>query len=412
MLPLMRVRQFLIPFVLLGAVLALSSCNPSAGDAADQQVFGNNLRDTSEVVARVGDFEITRRDMELRHAEMPKPLRDRFSGVDWEKRLLRYMIGEYLLVQDALAAEMVNDPEVAQELISMRRSTLLAAYKDRVLWKDLQPDEEMIRNEYYAHSERYTVPGNVKARHIQCPTRAEADRAWEALHAGGREALFPYVVAKYSRNFATAAEGGLLGWFSRGGFIAHIPYGKEFTEVVFDYDIGLHEPVEIGGDWHIVEILDREHERVLSLNEVRQRIIDALMPTVEINADRHYMEERIRGADITYLGAFAPGQGRQPDELLRLGMMANTYTRQMELFDILLEDFPDSPEAPMALYMKANIYLEQHGDLNGTRSYLQKVLDDYPDTEIRDQVEYMLENLESVNFQAPTSIEELRRGAG
>ena len=405
------VRRILVPVLLLAAALLLTSCNGDKSGLDDMQVFGNNLRDTSEVLARVGDEEITRRDIELRHMEMPKALRDRFSGVDWEKRLLRFMIGEYLMVQDALASEVVNDPEVAQQLVSVRRSTLLDAYKDRVLWKDLQPDEEMIRNEYYSHPERYTVPGNVKARHIQCATRQAADQAWAQLHSEGREALFPYVVAKYSQNPQTVIEAGLLGWFARGGYVAHIPYGKIFTEAVFDLDIGLHPPMEIGGDWHIVEILDREHERVLSLQEVRQRIVDTLMPAVEINADRHYMEQRLAGADIEYFGEFRPGNGRKPDELLQLGIMANSYTRQMELLDILLQDYPQSAEAPMALFMKANLYMTQQGDANGTRAYLQQILTDYPDTEIRDQVEYMIEHLNDVNFQTPKSIEELRGGA-
>ena len=54
------------------------------------------------------------------------------------------------------------------------------------------------------------------------------------------------------------------------------------------------------------------------------------------------------------------------------------------------------------------IYLDTVGDKYRARMVLNRFLRDYPDSELRSQVEYMLENMSRANFNTPESIEDLR----
>jgi len=396
--------------LLAATALTLASCsgNSSPGFSTKGDLFGNGQKDTSPVVARVGGVEITQKDLDLRLKEMPDDLKAQYADPAERRQLLRLVIGEVLLAQGALASDAMKHPDVVQQLITQRRSTLIDAYKEKVLWKDLEPTPEQIQQEYELNKAiYYQVAATVRARHIQCNTKAEADAAWARLQAEGKARAFPYVVAEMSRNPLSIKDEGLLGWFNRGGYIGALSYGKEFSEVVFDWDFGLHPPTKIGSHWHIVEILERQPARTLSLAEVKTRIVDQLMPGLQQAAKDEFLATSLKQAPVEYFGEYRPGSGRTAAELLKLAMLAAKFERKLELYDTLLEDYPESKEAPMALFMKANLYLDATGDMYRCRRYLQQTIDLYPQSEVREQAQFMLDNLGKVDFKAPRSIQEL-----
>lgn len=401
------ILRFLVPVLLcVGLALPLSGCRESGGD---EQLFGDNVKDTSDVVCRVDGVAITTHDMELRLAEMPEGMRAHYSGEDMQKPLLKLMIGEVLMAHRAEQSGVQHEPAVAQQIISTHRDALVQGFQKYVLEKDLQPTEEQIRDYYQGNLDKFAVAGSVKARHIQCRTKKDADAAWARLHGTGKESAFPYVVSAFSCNEKTAANSGDIGWFNKGGYVAYVPDGKEFTEKVYDFDVGLNPPVKIGDYWQIVEILDREPARTLGLREVRDKIIKDMEPLMARDAREDFVNKAMQEAGVQYYGDFQPGHGRTAAELLKLGMLSNDYDRQDELFDELLSDYPDSPEAPVALFMKANIHIDRTGDINRARMYLQQLLQRYPDSEVADQAQYMLDNLGKANFNTPRSIEELKQ---
>jgi peptidyl-prolyl cis-trans isomerase C len=391
-------------------IVGASSCQDSAdGDGpAAGELFGDGLPDGTPVICKVNGYEITHRDLEMRMEDLPSSLKRRFSGEDWERRLLEYMIGEVILAQDAEQAGLRHESAVSRQLINLERTTLRDAYTSLVLWEDLEPSEQDIANYYEENKATYYTQGNIKVRHIQCDTRHDIDQAWEQLQGDGYDNLFANVAGKFSNNSESVSRNGELGWFSRGGFISAIPYGDEFSKHIYDWDIGLHPPEYIGEHWHIIEILKREPSRQLTINEVRDRIVDALTPSVRQSAVDAYVAQRRGEIDLELFGDYRPGHGRTAEELLSLGMLANTPERQEELYNLLLLDYPDSEYAPMALFMKANLFLDTTGDKYRARQALNKLLRVYPDAEIAEQAQYMLDNLAQADFHTPASIDELR----
>lgn len=396
--------------VAVALVVGLSSCQESDEDEGSiaGKLFGDGLVDTSPVLCRVAGVEITQRDLELRMEDLPGSLKSRFSGEDSERRLLDYMIAEVILAEDARKKGLVHDAEVARQLINLNRTTMRDALTSKIIWADLEPSQEAISQYYEESKDTYYTQGSVKVRHIQCSTRQEIDQAWEGLQGSGYDNLFSNVCGEFTNNGISKARGGDLGWFASGGFISALSYGDVFSKHVYDWDMGVHPPEYIGEHWHIVEILKREPSRQLTINEVRDRIVTDLLPVVRQTATEEYVQQRRQEIDLEYFGQFRPGEGRTAEELLSLGMLANTPERQEELYNLLLRDFPDSEYAPMALFMKANLYMDTTGNKYRARSALNKILKNYPDSEIREQAQYMLDNLAQTNFDTPDSIEDLR----
>lgn len=411
--------QRILPYVgmtlmLSGAALNLGACAPEEQQNADQvlcndEVFGNSFEDLSPVICRVGDLEITQNDLDLRYEELPRNMKARFSGKDWEKRFLRYMVDEAIMYKAALERRIYLNPEVAQHLISQRRSVLKSALRDLDLIKDVKPTDEQIRNYYDLNREQFTKLGAMNARHIACQSEMHALEAYDRIRQGGSLGHFARVVADYSTNFESAKAAGDLGWFNRGGFIPALPYGKQFSEMIWDWDIGLHEPVEIGGEWHVIEILARDYERPLTLEEARDRIIMDLTPRIQEEAVEAFLRDAQQATAIEYFGAYRPGEGLDPKELFERAWYAKTPEQQIDLYKILIEDFPDSDLKDDALFMLANVYLDNWSDIPYASRYLNQLMREHPESELYEQAEYILTNMGKKDFRMPQSIEELRK---
>ena len=102
-------------------------------------------------------------------------------------------------------------------------------------------------------------PVRVKARHILASTRngtssadakVKIDNAWAQLQAG---ASFDSLAREVSDDTGSAANGGDLGWFSRGEMV------PKFEQMAFESAPNqLQAPFETEFGWHILEVLDQD----------------------------------------------------------------------------------------------------------------------------------------------------------
>ncbi len=373
-------------------LFGLTSCGSDSG-GADNEIYGNGFKDVSDVIAKVGDITITRSDLELRYGELPPKLKRRYSGDDWEARFLRFMIDEALLYEGARSAEIQLDPTISQALISQKRYVMADGFRRLEVWKDLEPTEQQIRDYYEDFPEDFVVHETVKARHIECATEQDARKAWEALHAGGQHAKFPYVVSEYSVNAESAKLGGDLGWFNKGGYIGAIPNSKQFIDAVWDLDTGLNEPVKIGKTWHIVEILSRKPARPLTLAEARPQIVKDLEPMVRNQRVDEYLTESRETYPIEYFGDFRPGSGSSPEAFFKRALANKDPQVQLDLYGILIEDYPENEYKPKALFMAANLQMDRYQDRFQASRLLNRLIAEYPDNELVDQARFLLDNM-------------------
>jgi hypothetical protein len=397
-------------------VLTLASCQREQQDSLDPdltRIFGNGYQDASPVICRVGDLEITQAEMERRYDELPQGLRSRYSGPDWERRFLRYMIDEALLVQEAFKRKLHRDPVVAQHLISQRRATLKMALTEMNLLAGKKPTEEQIRQHFELNKEKYLREGQMHARVIICPTRDVAYRAYNTVRMEpGDDAVFTRAVATFSVNLETVKQAGDLGWFTRQGFIPAMPYGQEFADTIWDWETGLHEPVLINGQWHVVEILDKTYERPLSLQEARDLVIKDLEPLLRDEEIAAFLREARKSTPIEYFGAYQLGQGHSDKELFDRARIASTPEQKIDLYNLILEDYPESDYTAATLFLLGNLYLDVWGDYPLAGRYFGRLCREYPESEYYADARYIMDNMRRPDFVKPQSVEDLKQKSG
>lgn len=148
-------------------------------------------------------------------------------------------------------------------------------------------NEKDLLNEYYlSHKEEFRQEDEVKASHIlfkvdpeDPESLAEAkDKALmikEELEGG---ADFGLLARMYSDDPGSKEKSGDLGFFGRGQMVG------PFEETAFSMAVGqISEPVQTQFGIHIIKVTDRKEDKILSFEEVKDRI-DARLKTIK--ADR------------------------------------------------------------------------------------------------------------------------------
>jgi peptidyl-prolyl cis-trans isomerase C len=409
--------RFTVLTTLALASVVLVACNgASQSDAAKTQsarleariqgaYFGDGTHDPSEIIAEVDGYKITQRMLDIRFEELPKEEKARYQGEDGKRLLARQMVDDLLKAREAERRKLEKLPEAARVLIAQRRITL-----DTALTNDLiagkKPTVEEIRAYYDANKDKYVRLGTMHAAHIECATEAEAKAAYNEAKQEG--AQFARVVAKYSRNEESKKNGGDLGWFNKGGFVPQMPESRLFTTAIWGFEKGLNPPIEIAGKWHVINVYDRQYDRPQSLEEAYDAVVRDMMPSYQNGIVKAWVDDARASAKIEYFGDYRPGKGRTARELLDRAMNLKDPQQKIDLYQLIVEDYPDDELADDALFLAANEALDTWGDRPQASHLLGALLKKYPGSEYAADAKYIIDNMARPGFTKPRSIEDLR----
>jgi len=399
-----------LPLVVL-VMVSLAGCRDDSTTADQfqwQPLYGDFTSDTTPVVAEIGDIQIRQRMVELYIDELPHDKKKKFQGPDGDRLALKVMIDQVLLVQGAMERKIYNDQDVARQLISQRRNTLVYAMRNYGLLRDNGPDEKDLQEYFNNNRAKYRQQGLVMSRHVECLTKEDADLAYQRLTSKSPKTPFETVVGEMSVNDDTKKDGGVTGWFSKGGFIPFIRNSEQYATMVYDMDMGLHPPIKVGDRWHVVEVTHREYERPQTFTEARSKVEKDMLPGWQDGVVKDYLLAARQKHPVTMMGVYAPGQGATEDELFRRAMAVADPDKKLALLSMIHTDYPQGSRADDALFISANVALEVWQDPRIAERYLRMLIDEYPDSELIEDAKFLRDNLYNPKVLNPQSIEDLQ----
>jgi peptidyl-prolyl cis-trans isomerase C len=108
----------------------------------------------------------------------------------------------------------------------------------------------------------------IRARHILVATLDEAKEVVELIRRGDD---FAEVAKAKSKDTGSGAQGGDLGYFTRGQMV------KPFEDAAFALKAGeMSEPVESQFGWHVIKVEDVRQKPLPTYESVKDRILAAL----------------------------------------------------------------------------------------------------------------------------------------
>ncbi|MDI7250514.1 MAG: peptidyl-prolyl cis-trans isomerase [Bacillota bacterium] len=137
-----------------------------------------------------------------------------------------------------------------------------------MLLPQIQVGDEEVEPYFEAHRDEFDEQEAVRLRHILAGSEEEARQILAELRAG---ADFAALARERSLDEGTASEGGDMGLVGRG----QLP--PELEDTAFTLPVGeWSDPVEAADGWHILQVLERREAKEVSLEEVRDRVIERL----------------------------------------------------------------------------------------------------------------------------------------
>jgi hypothetical protein len=193
---------------------------------------------------------------------------------------------------------------------------------------------------------------------------------------------------------ATKQAGGLTRAIALGDDLPGAGMSAEFIEGLFEWKVGeVAGPLRSDKGWHVLRIEDKEEAGLKPLDDVRDDIERSLKPAKTreyYDAVLAQLKERFKATVDE--AAFKP-QTRTEEELFTLAQEAEDPLMRLSYYGELILGYPDGEHADEAQFMIGFIHSEELGNYDAARSAFNRLLEHYPDSELRDSANWMLENM-------------------
>jgi peptidyl-prolyl cis-trans isomerase C len=190
-----------------------------------------------EIVARVGDMEITLTEFEATARKLRKTGYDHIEKVDQAAKLelLDGVIARELLVIEGRKRGIDRDPTIAAEILKTEQRALMSQLYEKEAVQKEYPHTDADLRAFFAE---YQYDSEVFSRHIVCDSLDQALEVLTALKSGVR---FESLVDSYSiRHIQDRyGPGGWVGWFKTGELyeelripLSTMPVGQFYPEPI------------------------------------------------------------------------------------------------------------------------------------------------------------------------------------
>ncbi|HPJ24573.1 MAG TPA: peptidylprolyl isomerase [Synergistaceae bacterium] len=235
----------------------------------------------AEVIARVGDAEITQQDVAEVVSQLPPQQAAFFNTPAGQEKVVEELINRELLFLWG-EAEKVDTQEGFAEDLARLRSNLVRDYAVRSIIMDVSATDEDVKAFYEENQDKFATPEKVRARHILVENEEEAKKILQEIRDGKP---FEDAAKEYS-TCPSKEEGGELGFFVKGQMV------PEFENAAFALEVGsMSDPVKSQFGWHIIEMEEKQPSSVVPLEEATAAIKTMLTQQKQQEAFYKKLEE-------------------------------------------------------------------------------------------------------------------------
>jgi len=153
----------------------------------------------SIVIAKVGDREITMRDLENDIQSLPPEAQEQFKSPEGKMDYLQGMIARELLLEAARRAGFDDDPEVREAARKAREAAIIARYGREKIDSGIRVTESDVRAYYEGHKDKFKT-GDKEGREKVPPYEQVKDMARSMLEAEKRQEKLNRVINELRRS--------------------------------------------------------------------------------------------------------------------------------------------------------------------------------------------------------------------
>jgi len=230
------------------------------------------------ILASFGGQTITLGEFDQLWEEVPEDYKLQLD----KSMVLDQMISEKLLIQETKNMGLEEDKDVIEQIKKMTEQILVQALIEREILNKVKVNDEEVLEYYEQNKDSFTEKEQVHLYNILLETEEEAQNVLEQLKAGED---FSKIAIEKSTG-PSAAQGGDLGYLTKGTII------PEIEEVVFALEVEkLSEVLKTDFGFHILKITEKKPETIKAFEEVKEDILQTLLPIKQKEAFENLLEE-------------------------------------------------------------------------------------------------------------------------
>ncbi len=267
---------FLLVFLIFNPSSILADEGTSATETNPEDV--ETILPPETILASFGGQTITLGEFNQIWEEFPEDYKLQLD----KSMVLDQMISEKLLIQEAKNIGLEEDKDVLEQIKKIIEQILVQSLIEREILNKVKINDEEVLEYYEQNKDSFTEKEQVHLYNILLETEEEAQDVLELLKSGKD---FSEIAIEKSTG-PSAVQGGDLGYLSKGTII------PEIEDVVFALELEkLSEIIKTDFGFHILKITDKKPETVKTLEEVKEDIIEILLPTKQREAFENLLEE-------------------------------------------------------------------------------------------------------------------------
>jgi peptidyl-prolyl cis-trans isomerase C len=222
---------------LFAAIIMLTSCG------------NGDISKSSQVLARVGDKEITTIYFERQLADLPESVRKLSMQGENKKAILDGLVNRELLYQEAIRLKVDKDADLARKLEDLRKEAVIKTFLQNRVMDRIKVDDAEVERYYGDNPGEYRNREEVRISQIVLPDEAKASDMLEKLSI---RRDFGDLAQSFSIDKPSAERKGDVGWFTR------MKLPAEIRDKVFNLGVGgTAGPFKMQDGWEIYRVTER-----------------------------------------------------------------------------------------------------------------------------------------------------------
>jgi peptidyl-prolyl cis-trans isomerase C len=369
--------------VLLSGLLVMSGCEGGGGEYEP---------DTADLAAQVGDWSMTKDDIEEVISKLTQTQKKRYDTEAGRAQLTDRFLEEELFYKEGMRVGLDKEEAVQEQIDQAVRRIVIAEFYKKKIEEASYPSAEEARRHYEENEDNFISQEIIRARHLFTESEDKIIEMKKKLDEGEK---LTTLIHKHSEDELTKKDDGDLGYFNPGGYIRFVGYSQDFSDAVFALEKGeISEPIKWEKGWSIVAVIEKRPEMLRPFDEVKDEISKRLGRTRIDEMRREIVAElRDRYEAINYYQEALELVQRSPEEIWNFAQATTDPYQRLASYKEIAEKFPDSEYTPQALFMVGFVSAEEIKDFQQAELAFNEVISKYPGSDVAKSAEWMLKNL-------------------
>lgn len=274
--------KFIAAAICAAALIGCQGGTPGSGSKSESKKEGQVLAEVNGGTITTGDFS-----RELKN--LPEYLKAMADTPQGRKEMLDTMVIRELILQQAAKDGLDKGPEIEEKLQDLRKRLIVEAFLKKKVEAESQVSDADLMKFYEQNKDKFKTGEQIKASHILVKSEKEAKDILAQIKAGGS---FEELAKKNSVD-SSSAKGGDLGWFGKGTMV------PAFEKAALGLKEGqVSDVVKSDFGYHIIKLTGKRAAGVRPLEEVKDQIKAAIMPSRQQEVFQKIKEDLKKGAKI------------------------------------------------------------------------------------------------------------------